>query len=136
MSERGTRQIEVDGEFLATYNDVVKASPITGGPKFQTVEGYGAANVAFIDLGNEHLHRRYTMTREHADNAASEDWFQTAAQQFNGVADVVLTHRSYAGAEAKYLITGAQVTVEVDEPIGVCTITTININGGIAVLIP
>ncbi|MEI8289800.1 MAG: hypothetical protein WCH99_10030 [Verrucomicrobiota bacterium] len=133
MSERGTWKITVGGDDLATYEDIVKGEPITGGPKFLPVEGYGAANIQWLDLGNEHLHRRFTMTREHPDNTESTDWYLTAAQQFNGVADVLLSHQDYAGAETSYLIAGAQVTVEVAEPVGVCSITTININGGIAV---
>lgn len=134
--DRGTWKITIGTTPMATYTEGVKGEPVGGGPQFMDIPGYGAADKKFVNLGNRDLARKFTITTEHADNAASTDWYLNGAQSLNGVADVTLVHRDYEGDEATYVITGAKVVLEVEEPVGVTTITHLTINGGIAVLQP
>jgi hypothetical protein len=136
MSDRGTWKIAIGATDVADYTEVVRGEPVGGGSHFMDVAGYGAADLVYLDLGNRALTRRFVITTQHADNAESVDWYLNGAQSLNGVADVTLTHRDHSGDETIYLITGARVTLEVDEPIGVTTTTRINITGGAAILQP
>lgn len=136
MAQRGTWQIVVTGQDnpLCTYNDAVKAEPLDGGRSIMTVEGYGAPNVAFLDLAVQTVTRKFTMQREHPDNTASTAWYMTDAIAYTGVNDVTVTHIDIGGVETSWLIPGAKILITVDEPINVSTTTHITLTGGSAMI--
>ena len=136
MAQRGTWNIEVTGQDnpLCTYNDAVKAEPLNGGRSIMEISGYGAPDVAFLDLDVQSVTRKFTMQREHPDNTTSTAWYMTDAIAYEGVNDVTITHIDGGGVETSWLIPGAKVLITVDEPINVSTITHITITGGNAVI--
>jgi hypothetical protein len=134
MANRGTWKIEIGTTTVASYTEVVRGENVGGGPNFMAVDGYGADNRQFINLGNNALTRAFVITQQWDDNKQSVDWYLNGAQALNGVADVTLTHLANDGTEAVYLIAGAQVILEVEEPINVTTTTHLKITGGTAVL--
>lgn len=134
--DRGTWKIQIGDDVIADYTDVVKGDPVGGGPNVIDPGGYGAPGVTFINLARRKIERRMTITITHDNNADSFDWYQTAAQTYAGVADVLITHRDNAGAETTYKITAANVTLTVEEPINVTSITHLVVTGGQAVKQP
>ena len=133
---RGFWTISIGSSELCNYEDAVKADPISGGPWISedaVALVLGAANAPlFQNLGNTNLARGFSIVREHADNADAVAWFLNGSAQFNGVADVTLTHQ-WNGEETSWKISAAKVLVSVEEPIGVSTTTKLTINGGLAV---
>ena len=132
MANKGTWKISIGGAAFADYTDILQPEGIGGGPNILEVQGYGAAAPTFINLGNQKLARRFTMTREHASDTAAHAWYQSGPATWNGVGTVVLTHLDYAGAETTFTIAGAKIELEVETPIGPTTITRITITGGAA----
>jgi len=130
VANKGTWKISIGGSSFADYTDILQPDGVSGGPVIQKFEGYGAAAPVFIPLGNTAITRAFTMTREHTSDTAAHAWYQTAIATWNGVANVVLTHVDYAGAETTFTINGAKVELEVTAPIGPTTITKIKITGG------
>ena len=131
---RGVIQIVVGGVALADYNDVVDRDPVDGGPVVDEVEQPFADNKAWFARGNFKGVRPMTLTKEFATNKLAWDFFELAAQTWNGVSDVLLTHKDYDGAETTYQITAASVRVVAAQPIGVTVISKVTITGGLAVL--
>jgi hypothetical protein len=131
MANKGTWTITIGGSDFAGYTDIVTPDDNGGGPNILEIQGYGAAAPVFLNLGNFRLARKFTMTREHDTDTHAHDWFQTAAADWSGVADVVLTHMDYAGVETTYTIDGAKVELSVAQPIGPTTITKLAFTGGV-----
>lgn len=135
---RGTWKVVIGSNTLADYSDVVSRQPITGGPTIQSeplAMQSGQTEAQFqIARGNYTIQRGMTLTKEFSTNKLSCDWFETAAQTFNGVYDVYITHKDYAGVETTYKITSAAVEVTAEEPIGVSVQASVSIVGGLAVV--
>lgn len=129
MSNRGTWKLNVGGTDLATYDDVLTGLRSGGGPILQTEALLGAAQPARFGRENTVVELGFTLTREHADNAASATFFMLGALTFNGVRDVTIVHQSHAGAETSWTMTAAEVIVQTDDPIGVTTISQVTIRG-------
>lgn len=141
MPTRGTWKIIIGADSIADYSDVVSRDPVEGGPHVQqealaspaTPLG-NSATMFRAARGNLAINRSFKLTKEFADNKQSCDWFETAAQNFSGVADITFTHKDYAGVETSYKVSNASIKVIVQEPIGVTCQATIQVSGGAAVL--
>lgn len=136
MANRGTWKLVVGTDTLADYPDVVKREGIDGGPLIQEESLAGGLSMVFFERGNFKATRTFTLTKEFANNKLSADWFETAAQTFNGVKDVKITHMDYSGTETTYKITAANVRVSAEEPIGVTVISKVTVSGAKAILQP
>jgi len=140
MATRGTWKIVIGSTTLADYSDVVKRDSIDGGPMIQT-EPLAFSDAQFqAARGNYMITRNMTVTKTFVDSGGSVanklavDWFETAAQVFNGVYDVLLTHMDMAGVETSYQVLAANVKVVADEPIGITVILKVSISGGKSIL--
>lgn len=133
MATRGTWKLTVDDEDLATYEDVLTGFNASGSRVTQWNPLLEGDEPARFDRGNFVGEWRFTLTKEHADNAASAGWFMTAAQTFNGIKTVVVYHMDYSGAESSWTLAKAEVNVTVQDPIGVVTVSEVSIKAGRAV---
>ena len=132
MSNKGTWKISIGGAAFADYTDILQPEGIGGGPNILEVQGYGAAAPTFINLGNQKLARRFTMTREHTSDTAAHAWYQSGPATWNGVGTVVLTHLDYAGAETTFTITNAKVELTQPRRTGLTAETKVTFTGGAA----
>lgn len=133
MSTFGTWKCTIGGASFADYTDCFEPEgEVPAQKNIMEVAGYGAAAMVFIDLGNLRMPRHFSLTREHATDKAAEDWRQTGAAAFAGVATVVLTHKNLDASETTYTITGANVEIIIAQRVGATTTTKVIITGGIA----
>ena len=133
---RGRWKIEIGGQVFADYSDMVQRDPVDGGPVVDEQQQAFGDRVVWFERGNFKAARPMTVTKEFASNKEATDFFETAAQDWNGVADVVLTHLDTAGKETRYLLTAAEVRVSAQQPIEVTVVSRVTIVGGPALLQP
>lgn len=129
MADKGTWQIEIGGETFADLTDITNPEPQSGGPEIMTVEGYGAAQPTWQNMGNLSAAWPFTMTRQHDTDTDAWSYFLSAVGDWAGVATVILTHTDYEGDETQWQITNAKITVEVMPPIGLTSVTKITFFG-------
>jgi hypothetical protein len=117
----GTWKIDIGSTHLCTYEDMLQPVEADGGPLVEADHLFEAENVKMTSLGNSSIVLSFHLVIEHANNAASTAWFQMAASNFNGVADVTFTHMAPSGVESSWTMPGAQVQVKPASIIGVAT---------------
>ena len=121
---------------FADYTDMVQRDAVEGGPVVDEQQQAFGDRMAWFERGNFKAARPMTVTKEFATNKAATDFFETAAQDWNGVADVRLVHLDTDNKETTYLLTAAEVRVSAQQPIGVTVVSRVVITGGAAVLQP
>jgi len=119
----------VDGTDLATYADVLDGFGSGGGVEVQTEPLAFAAKPFRADRGNAVVELSLKLVKEHATNTLSASFFIMSALTYNGVKDVILTHKAHSGAEAVWNLADAEVRVQTEAPIGVTTISQVTIKG-------
>jgi hypothetical protein len=129
MADRGTWELTVGATALVTYADVMTGFTSGGGPLMQVEALLDATVPVRFDRKNTIVELSFTLTKEHADNAASASFFVLAPITYGGIHDVTLTHKSHAGAETDWTIDNAEVEIKVQDPIGVTTISQVTIRG-------
>ena len=132
---RGTWTIKIGGEVFADYTDLVQRGDNDGGPDIIETKGFGAAAAAQTGNGNFRMARQFTVTLEFSDNKTATDFFETAAQTWAGVADVVLVHMDSAGKETSYSIPAAAVRVVAQQPVNVAVTVRLTVTGGPTVIL-
>lgn len=129
MANRGTWKLTVAGTDLATYEDVLDGFGSGGGPEVQTEPLAWGTQPFRAGRDNAVVELQFTLTKEHASNTVAASFFMLSPLTYNGVKDVVVKHTDHAGAEATWNLASAEVRVQTDAPIGVTTISRVNIKG-------
>ena len=135
-NQRGRWTVTIGGEDFCTYDDMVQREPVDGAPVVDEQQQPFGPAMAWFERGNFKGVRAMTVTKEFDSNKDATDFFETAAQTWNGVADVELTHLDTAGIETTYLIPAASVKVVAEQPVEVTVVSKLTITGGPAVLQP
>jgi hypothetical protein len=125
-----TWAINIGGEDFGDTTDVIEPAASNAAHKIMTIEGYGAAGIVELDLGNAKLQWDYDCTLYFATNAEATTFYMMGGQLWTGVNTVTISHTDYTATVTTWTITNANVTLQINRPIGLTVTCKLTITGG------
>lgn len=132
MANKGTWSISIGGTVFADMTATVEPAGVSGGPLIMKIEGYGAAGVMYLNLGNLEIPWVFDITKEFSTDTLAKAFYMTGVQTWSGVNTVEVSNIDYSGTTTTWTITEANVRLEIQKPIGVTVISKLTITGGSA----